>query len=91
MGRILDAFRAGYSGKDFPDGETFVVLGKPVKCHHCGHDHFVEGRAQLHTAGLTFMKLEFLNATSATLMCTQCGHLEWFMCDPQTAKEAGAQ
>jgi hypothetical protein len=89
MGRFLDSFRAGLQGKDFPEGDTFVVAGKAVACQHCGHDRFLEGRAQLHTAGLTFLKLEWMNASAATLTCTNCGRLEWFVGDPLTNEEAG--
>ena len=85
---FLSSFRAGLQGKDLPEGDTFVVAGKAVTCQHCGRDHFVEGRAQLHTAGLTFLKLEWLNAEAATLTCTNCGRLEWFVGDPVTSGEA---
>ena len=87
MSRFIEAFRAGLQGQDIPQGETFVVAGKAVACQHCGHDRFIEGRAQLHTAGLTFLKLEWLNASAATLTCTNCGRLEWFVCDPKTSTE----
>jgi len=87
MGRFLDSFRAGREGKDLPDGDTFVVAGYDVKCKHCGNDRFLEGRAQLHTAGMTFLKLEWLNASAATLTCTKCGRLEWFVGDPLTSEE----
>jgi len=88
MGRFLDSFRAGLQGKDFPDGDTFVVAGKDVTCTHCGHDRFLEGRAQLHTAGMTFLKLEWLNASAATLTCTTCGRVEWFVGNPTMSEEA---
>ena len=88
MGRILSAFRAGLSGKSFPDGDTFVVAGRPVSCRHCGHDHFVEGEAQLHTAGLTFFNLEWASPTAHTLSCTKCGLIEWFLSDPETTEES---
>lgn len=52
MGRFFKAFKAGVDamGKG-PEGERFTVVEKPVSCCHCSHDHFVEGRAQLNTAG----------------------------------------
>jgi predicted nucleic-acid-binding Zn-ribbon protein len=56
-----------------------------VSCAHCAHDHFVEGRAQLNTAGLTFLNLDWANRTAATLTCTSCGRIEWFLSDPKEA------
>jgi len=83
---VLKSFRAGLTGKS--PGETFVVVGKPVTCRHCSHNEFIEGRAQLNTAGLTFFKLDWANASAATLTCTNCGLIDWFMCDPETTEEA---
>ncbi len=66
-----------------PAGERYSVAGKPVACAHCGHDHFVEGRALLNTAGMTFMNLDWANRSAATLTCTNCGRIEWFLADPE--------
>jgi predicted nucleic-acid-binding Zn-ribbon protein len=88
MGRILQAFRAGLHGKDADLGEVFVVAEKTVQCQHCGADRFVEGRAQLNTAGMTFFNLDWANRTAATLTCVRCGRIEWFLGDPETVAEA---
>ena len=69
-----------------PEGERFTVAGKPVGCSHCAHDRFVEGRAQLNTAGMTFFNLDWANRSAATLACTRCGHIEWFLEDPESAE-----
>lgn len=66
-----------------PNGERYTVAGKAVACAHCGHDHFVEGRALLNTAGMTFMNLDWANRSAATLTCTNCGRIEWFLADPE--------
>ena len=39
--------------------------------------------ALLNTAGLTFMNLDWANRRAATLTCTACGHIEWFLSDPE--------
>jgi predicted nucleic-acid-binding Zn-ribbon protein len=83
---IIKSFRDGLAGKT--GGETFVVAGKTVSCRHCAHAEFIEGRAQLNTAGMTFFKLDWANASAATLTCTNCGLIEWFLGDPQTTEEA---
>ena len=59
------------------------MAGKPVGCSHCAYDRFVEGRAQLNTAGMTFFDLEWASRSAATLACTRCGHIEWFLEDPE--------
>jgi predicted nucleic-acid-binding Zn-ribbon protein len=70
-----------------PDGERHAVAGKFVICTHCQRDRFVEGRAQLNTAGLSFMNLDWANRSAATLTCTGCGRIEWFLADPQAEGE----
>jgi hypothetical protein len=46
-------------------------------------EHFVEGRAQLNTAGLMFLTLDRANRFAATLACIGCGRLERFLGDPE--------
>jgi predicted nucleic-acid-binding Zn-ribbon protein len=69
-----------------PEGEHYTVAGKAVICAHCGRNSFVEGRAQLNTAGMTFLNLDWANRTAATLTCTSCGRIEWFLADPEEAR-----
>ena len=68
---------------DTPEGERYTVADIPVTCAHCKHDHFVEGRAQLNTAGMTFFNLDWANRSAATLTCPACGRMEWFLSDPE--------
>ena len=66
-----------------PAGDGYSVAGLPVMCAHCKQDRFVEGRAQLNTAGMSFMNLDWANRSAATLTCTACGRIEWFLTDPE--------
>ncbi|MCE2903295.1 MAG: DNA-binding protein [Gemmatimonas sp.] len=66
-----------------PDGDKFEVAGLPVRCAHCRGDLFVEGRAQLNTAGMSFLNLDWANRSAATLACVTCGRVEWFLADPE--------
>jgi len=68
---------------DEPEGERYAVAGKFVACTHCQRDRFVEGSALLNTAGMSFMNLDWANRAAATLTCTNCGRIEWFLSDPQ--------
>ncbi len=84
MGRFFQSVKVGFKAMgEAPEGDRFVVAGKEVRCRHCSGDHFVEGRAQLNTAGLSFLNLDWANRSAATLTCTACGLMEWFLADPE--------
>jgi uncharacterized protein len=84
VGRFFRAVRSGFTSMgEAPTGDQFTVAGKTVRCRHCGGDHFVEGRAQLNSAGLSFLNLDWANRSAATLTCTGCGLIEWFLADPE--------
>ena len=84
MKKFFSALAAGAKAMNSgPAGEPFEVAGYPVRCPHCGGERFVEGRAQLNTAGLTFLNLDWANRSAATLACVACGRLEWFLADPE--------
>ena len=59
--------------------QNMEVNGHPLKCAHCGSTKFTQGSAQLHTTVLTFFKLEWLNKSADTFICSDCGRIEWFM------------
>jgi hypothetical protein len=84
MGKFLDAVTKGLkSMSEGPRGDRYSVAGQPVTCAHCHGDLFIEGRAQLNTAGMTFLNLDWANRSAATLACTECGRIEWFLSDPE--------
>ncbi|MCL2883310.1 MAG: DNA-binding protein [Coriobacteriia bacterium] len=64
-------------------GDEFVVQGTKVSCPHCGSTHFDKRNAQLNTAGLTFLGLDWTNTTASVLVCASCGRLEWFIKEPE--------
>lgn len=74
---FLDSFSKAYNGE--PEGESYEVAGKPVTCSHCGQTRFERGQAQLNTAGLSFLDLDWLNKSATIFKCTNCGHIEWFV------------
>jgi predicted nucleic-acid-binding Zn-ribbon protein len=84
MGNFFTAVKRGFQTMgEAPAGDRYSVAGKAVRCAHCAHEQFVEGRAQLNTAGMTFLNLDWANRQAATLTCTRCGRIEWFLADPQ--------
>jgi hypothetical protein len=66
----------------------YEVNGKTVTCQHCGHDGFVESKALLNTPGLTFLGLDWANEQAVTLLCSECGHIEWFVKVPKRSETA---
>jgi uncharacterized protein len=84
MGNFFSSLGRGVQSMgDTPEGERYSVAGIAVACGHCKGDRFVEGSAMLNTAGLTFLNLDWANRSAATLTCTTCGRIEWFLADPE--------
>lgn len=57
---------------------SYKVAGKELRCSHCDSVEFFKSQAQLNTAGLTLLGLEFLNRSATTYLCKSCGKIEWF-------------
>jgi predicted nucleic-acid-binding Zn-ribbon protein len=64
-------------GKKEP--KSYEVLGKVLKCQVCGHDEFSKREAQLNTAGMSFVNLDWANASAVCFVCEQCGYIHWFL------------
>ncbi len=84
MGRFLTSLgRAIKAARSGPDSRRYVLVGKPIVCPHCGHDHFIRGRALLNSAGMTFFNLDWAEKTATTLACSDCGRITWFLEEPE--------
>jgi predicted nucleic-acid-binding Zn-ribbon protein len=81
FGKALKRAAKAFAGANGP-GE-YEAGGKKVACPHCGASEFAEGRAQLNTAGMTFLGLDWANESATTLACTNCGRVEWFLKPPE--------
>ena len=68
---------------DAVNSDEFEVKGIKAKCPHCGHSHFEIGSAQLNTAGLTFLNLDWANKSASLLSCKNCSFIMWFIEDPK--------
>ena len=76
MPGFIDEFKRGYTGEDT---QHYQVAGIQVKCSHCGGVQFDDGLALLNTAGLSFLGLDWANRNANLLICTRCGHVDWFL------------
>jgi DNA-directed RNA polymerase subunit RPC12/RpoP len=59
--------------------QSFTVSGKPLHCQHCSHRLFFQQQAQLNTAFLSLINLDWLNRSADIYVCERCGFLHWFL------------
>ena len=87
MERFFKALRAGLKGGWEAATENpptrFSINGRPVKYPHCGGEDFAAGKAQLNTAGMEFLNLAWANPSATTMLCGECGNIQWFAPQPQ--------
>jgi len=84
MGNVLKAIKAGAKGFASAMGPgPHAADGKNISCPHCGRGEFAEGSAQLNTAGMSFLNLDWANKSATTLACTRCGRIQWFIKKPE--------
>ena len=76
---FLEQFKRAYVGDDT---QHYQVAGKEVRCPHCGGNNFDGASALLNTAGLTLLGLDWANRSAHVLICTACGHVDWFLQKP---------
>lgn len=69
------------AGKPMTPG-GYMLAGKEITCPHCSKAEFIEGSAQVNTTvssallGVDYKKVY-------TLICTECGYLQWAMQPPK--------
>lgn len=61
----------------------FVLKGKQIDCPHCTSAEFLVGEAQLNTALMTLIELDWIDKKATTLTCTSCGRIQWFAQAPE--------
>ncbi len=74
---FFKSFNKALNDKQTP----FEVNGIAVTCSHCGGVSFDKSKAQLNTAGLSFLDLDWANRSATVLICDTCGKIEWFLAD----------
>ncbi len=65
--------------REMDENWSYDIAGRQVTCSHCGGTEFDRSEAQLNTAGLTFLDLDWANRSAAIFICKRCGHIEWFL------------
>ena len=65
-----------------------TVAGKTLLCGCCGCSEFITSEVQLHSQGMTFLKLEWLGPSAHVLICSNCSRIEWFAKKPEELTSA---
>ncbi len=76
---FIEAFNDALNGRD-----SYEIAGHRVTCPHCGGGtSFDMSYAQLNTAGLSFLNLDWANRSGCVLICKTCSHVDWFLEEPK--------
>ena len=65
---------------------AYMLAGKQITCPHCAMQEFIEGSAQVNTSvssallGVSYDKVY-------TLICSECGYLQWMMQPPHRLRD----
>jgi hypothetical protein len=84
--KFLRALRAGVSAAIGNDGaKRYRAGGRSLACSACGGQTFARGTAQLQSAGMSFIGLEWTQKEATTLACATCSRVEFFLDAPDEA------
>jgi predicted nucleic-acid-binding Zn-ribbon protein len=56
----------------------FEVVGKRIRCFHCGGHRFKAEEILLNTWLLSLLRIDWLDSSATVLTCESCGRLTWF-------------
>jgi len=55
------------------------ISGKELKCSACGHLEFRHRKAQLNTATMSILDLDWANKSAHCYVCDNCTKIKWFL------------
>ena len=64
---------------DPEEPERVNVSTTPLECVVCGYDLFFTRKAQMQTAALAFMNLDWASPSCTCQICARCGYIHWFV------------
>ena len=73
---------SGHGSKKENPAARFLIAGGEVSCPQCHNNFFREGSAQLNTAAMSLVNLDWVNKSATTLVCSQCSFISWFYDSP---------
>lgn len=80
LGKTFKAVAKGFSGEKGPHEYTINEI--LIKCPFCSNNKFYSGSAQLNTARMSLLNLDWANKSATTLTCLNCTNIQWFMYEP---------
>lgn len=80
LGKIVSGI---HGAQDAVRSDRFKSGGHVIKCVQCGNQSFERASAQLNTATLTFLDLDWANRSAYILSCKKCSHVMWFLNEPE--------
>ena len=84
MSNLVDRLkRAAQATRQANAPGRFAQNGHPVMCLQCGHDQFDISQAQLNTAGMSLLGLDWTNPSATILVCKHCSRIEWYKNSPE--------
>lgn len=91
MGNFFKAVKAGLKGgwdaaTEGSRPTRYTVGDRPVRCPHCTGETFLLSQAQLNTRGAEFLNLGWANSSATTMVCGECGQIQWFAQEPQAVE-----
>ena len=61
------------------EAKQVSIKGKKLTCVVCKHDRFAHRKAQLNTAGMSLLDLDWLNKSANCYVCENCTYIHWFL------------
>ena len=84
MAKFFSALKRGIQATaDSLGAGQFSLKGQTISCPHCNNQEFEKGSAQLNTAGMTLLNVDWANKSATLLICTTCGQIQWFTQTPE--------
>ena len=80
LSKLGNGFRGAIAAVN---SDEYLINGTKIKCIHCGHTHFEVGFAQLNTAGMTALNLDWANSSASVVTCKNCSFIMWFASNPK--------
>jgi len=71
----------GLFSKQSKEAETKMVNNRYLSCQYCNHNMFFTRKAQLNTAGMSLLDMDWANKSATCYVCEQCGYIHWFLID----------
>lgn len=64
---------------DYKEPQPVTIKGNELRCPVCSNGRFWEQQAQMNTAVMTFLNLDWANSSATCYICSSCTHVSWFL------------